>query len=65
MESGPAIFAGTAFALCGAGLLLWTGARVLHRVPVANGVSPTTAAACSAIFGALSLALATWCFGRL
>ncbi|MFD7638562.1 hypothetical protein ACFV8G_34435, partial [Streptomyces sp. NPDC059873] len=35
MESGPAIFAGTAFTLFSAALLLWTGARVLHRAPVA------------------------------
>ncbi|MFI9580263.1 hypothetical protein ACIHCQ_00040 [Streptomyces sp. NPDC052236] len=65
MESGPAIFAGTAFALFGAGLLLWTGARVRHRAPVAHGVSPATGAAVSALFGALSLALGLWCFSRL
>ncbi|MFD9219876.1 hypothetical protein ACFWDI_07585 [Streptomyces sp. NPDC060064] len=65
MESGPAIFAGTAFALFGAGLLLWTGARALHRAPVAHGVSPATAVALSTLFGAASLALGVWCFGRV
>ncbi|MCX4818335.1 hypothetical protein OG883_00110 [Streptomyces sp. NBC_01142] len=65
MESGPAIFAGTAFALFGAALLLWTGARVLHRAPVAHGVSPATAVALATLFGAASLALGVWCFGRV
>lgn len=65
MESGPAIFAGTVFALFGAGLLLWTGGRVAHRSPVAHGVSPATALALAAVFGAASLALGVWCFGRV
>ncbi|WP_405999459.1 hypothetical protein [Streptomyces sp. NBC_00829] len=65
MESGPAIFAGTAFTLFGAGLLLWTGVRLRHRAPVAHGVSPATAAGLATIFGAASLALGVWCFGRV
>lgn len=65
MESGPAIFAGTAFALFGAGLLLWTGTRLAHRAPVAHGVSPATAVALATLFGAGFLALGVWCFGRL
>ncbi|MER7813924.1 hypothetical protein QRN89_19215 [Streptomyces chengbuensis] len=65
MESGPAIFAGTAFALFGAALLIWTGARVRHRAPVAHGVNPATAAALATIFGAAFLAAGVWCFGRV
>ncbi|MGW6460120.1 hypothetical protein ACWF94_30030 [Streptomyces sp. NPDC055078] len=65
MESGPAIFAGTAFALFGGGLLLWTGVRVLHRSPVAYGVGPGTAVALTTGFGVVSLALGVWCFGRV
>jgi hypothetical protein len=65
MESGPAIFAGTAFALFGAGLLLWTGTRLAHRAPVAHGVSPATAVALATLFGAGFLILGVWCFGRL
>lgn len=65
MESGPAIFAGTAFALFGAGLLLWTGARLAHRAPVAHGVSPATAGTLATVFGVGFLALGMWCFGRL
>lgn len=65
MESGPAIFAGTAFTLFGAGLLLWTGMRLRHRASVAHGVSPATAVVFGALFGALFLTLGVWCFGRL
>ncbi|MEU0369064.1 hypothetical protein ABZ070_02165 [Streptomyces sp. NPDC006283] len=65
MESGPAIFAGAAFALFGGGLLTWTGMRLMHREPVAHGVSPATAVAFGTIFGAAFLTLAVWCFGRL
>ncbi|MFD3437012.1 hypothetical protein ACFWU3_05840 [Streptomyces sp. NPDC058685] len=65
MENGPAIFAGAAFTLFGAGLLVWTGLRVMHRAPVAHGVSPATAATLATLFGALSLALGVWCFGRV
>lgn len=65
MESGPAIFAGTAFALFGAALLVWTGARVLHRAPVAHGVSPATSVTLAALAGVSFLALGVWCFGRI
>ncbi|MFD3917794.1 hypothetical protein [Streptomyces sp. NPDC058595] len=65
MESGPAIFAGAAFALFGAALLAWTGARVLHRAPVAHGVSPTTSITLTALAGVSFLALGVWCFGRI
>ena len=40
MESGPAIFAGTVFALFGAGLLAWTGSRVRHREPRRSDPGP-------------------------
>ncbi|MFI5757974.1 hypothetical protein [Streptomyces sp. NPDC051569] len=65
MESGPAIFAGTAFTLFGAGLLLWTGARVLHRAPVAHGVRPAASIALATLSGVVFLALGLWCFGRM
>ncbi|WP_137988547.1 hypothetical protein [Streptomyces vilmorinianum] len=65
MESGPAIFAGTAFALFGAALLLWTGVRVAHREPVAHGVDTRAAATLTTIFGIAFLLLGMWCFGRL
>ncbi|MGW2108472.1 hypothetical protein [Streptomyces sp. NPDC001948] len=65
MESGPAVFAGSAFALFGAALLLWTGARVLHRTPVAHGVSPAASAALATVFGVLFLVLGVWCFTRI
>ncbi|MEU9701175.1 hypothetical protein [Streptomyces sp. NPDC047981] len=65
MESGPAIFAGTAFALFGAALLLWTGVRVAHGEPVAQGVATRVAATLATIFGLLFLLLGVWCFGRV
>lgn len=65
MESGPAIFAGLVFALFGAGLLLWTGIRVVHRAPVAHGVRTSAAATLAALAGSGALALAVWCFTRL
>ncbi|CAM5585243.1 putative protein OS=Streptomyces alboniger OX=132473 GN=CP975_19380 PE=4 SV=1 [Streptomyces alboniger] len=65
MESAPAIFAGTVFALFGAGLLLWTGVRVAHRAPVAQGVSPVASATLAALAGSGALLLAAWCFTRL
>ncbi|MEI5098635.1 hypothetical protein RB200_08125 [Streptomyces sp. PmtG] len=64
MESGPAIFAGTVFALFGAALLLWTGARVAHRAPVAHGVHQTAAATLTSLAGVAALALAVWSFTR-
>ncbi|WMX46369.1 hypothetical protein RGF97_18070 [Streptomyces roseicoloratus] len=65
MESGPAIFAGAAFTLFGAALLCWTGVRVRYGEPVAAGVAPRTAAVLTGLFGAGSLLLGIWCFGRL
>ncbi|WP_411087456.1 hypothetical protein [Streptomyces sp. 061-3] len=65
MESGPAIFAGTAFALFGAALLVWTGARVVHRAPVAHGVTPVVSTALATLFGVLFLALGVWCFTHI
>jgi hypothetical protein len=65
MESGPAIFAGVVFALFGAGLLVWTAARVRHREPVAHGVNPVASAALASIAAVIALALGTWCFTRL
>ncbi|MFC9649604.1 MULTISPECIES: hypothetical protein [unclassified Streptomyces] len=65
MESGPAIFAGTAFTLFSAALLLWTGARVLHRAPVAHGVRPAASITLATLSGVVFLALGVWCFGRI
>ncbi|WP_426403801.1 hypothetical protein ACN9M0_16210 [Streptomyces sp. R-07] len=65
MESGPAIFAGTAFTLFGGALLLWTTVRALHGGPVAYGVAPRTAVALTGLAGAAFLLLGVWCFGRL
>ena len=65
MESGPAIFAGVVFALFGAGLLTWTGVRIVHRAPVAHGVNPVTSAALTSLAGAVALALGVWCFTRI
>ncbi len=65
MESGPAVFAGTAFALFGAALLLWTGARVLHRAPVAYRVSPVASTVLATVFGVVFLVLGVWCLTRV
>lgn len=65
MESGPAIFAGAVFTLFGSGLLTWTGARTLHRAPVAQGVNPVASGALTAAVGVAALALGVWCFTRL
>ncbi|MBA2945060.1 hypothetical protein [Streptomyces himalayensis] len=65
MESGPAIFAGTVFVLFGAALLVWTGARVLHRAPVAQGVNPVASATLATVAGAGALLLGIWCFAGL
>ncbi|MFF5568126.1 hypothetical protein ACFY7Z_25490 [Streptomyces sp. NPDC012623] len=65
MENGPAIFAGTTFALFGAGLLLWTGARVVRREPVALGVRLSVSLVCATLSGVVFLALGAWCFGRM
>jgi hypothetical protein len=65
MESGPAIFAGTAFVLFGGALLMWTGVRVRHREPVAHGVSPVASATLATVAAIVALALGTWCFTHL
>ncbi|MFM9372360.1 hypothetical protein [Streptomyces sp. Da 82-17] len=65
MESGPAIFAGAVFTLFGTALLMWTGVRVRHRAPVAQGVSPVASVAVTTTVGVASLALGVWCFTRL
>ncbi|WP_370413520.1 hypothetical protein [Streptomyces fradiae] len=65
MESGPAIFAGAAFTLFGAALLLWTGVRVRQGEPVALGVAPRAAATLAVLFGGVFVLLGIWCFGRL
>ncbi|MET8677291.1 hypothetical protein ABZW18_06810 [Streptomyces sp. NPDC004647] len=63
MESGPAIFAGTVFILFGAALLLWTGARVKLRAPVAYDVSPVASVLLAILFAVASLGLGIWCLG--
>ncbi|WFB08214.1 hypothetical protein LRS74_15000 [Streptomyces sp. LX-29] len=63
MESGPAVFAGTAFVLFGAALLLWTGVRVHGRVPVAEGVRPVTGAIVSLLAGVAALGGGIWYLG--
>ncbi|MET7904769.1 hypothetical protein ABZS86_26220 [Streptomyces sp. NPDC005355] len=63
MESGPAIFAGTAFVSFGAALLLWTAARLKLRVPVVHGVSPVASATLSLLFGIAALGGGIWCLG--
>ncbi|MET9799498.1 hypothetical protein [Streptomyces sp. NPDC006368] len=65
MESGPAIFAGMAFTLFGAALLMWTAARAVHRAPVAHGVSPVAAVTFATSMGAAFVILGVWCFGRI
>ncbi|NEB77876.1 hypothetical protein G3I40_22040 [Streptomyces sp. SID14478] len=65
MESAPAVFAGTVFALFGAGLVVWTGARTAHRQPVAHGARPVASAVLAGSAGVVCLALAVWCFGQV
>ncbi|WP_030378630.1 MULTISPECIES: hypothetical protein [unclassified Streptomyces] len=65
MESGPAIFAGTVFALFGGALLTWTAVRWRHREPVADGVSPVASATVAALASAAALVAAAYCFTRL
>ncbi|MCX4676162.1 hypothetical protein OG413_12750 [Streptomyces sp. NBC_01433] len=62
MESVSAVFAGAAFALFGTALLVWTGARAVHRAPVAHGVSPVASTALATLFGVVFLGLGLWCF---
>ncbi|MEV5956510.1 hypothetical protein AB0M11_22530 [Streptomyces sp. NPDC051987] len=65
MESGPAIFAGVVFALFGAALLVWTGTRVRHGEPVAQGVSQVASATLAGLAAVISLGLAAYCLTRL
>jgi hypothetical protein len=65
MESGPAIFAGVVFALFGGGLLVWTAARVRHRAPVAQGVSPVASAALAGVAALVALGVGAWCLTRV
>ncbi|MBC9714686.1 hypothetical protein H9Y04_19190 [Streptomyces sp. TRM66268-LWL] len=64
MDSAPAIFAGTVFALFGVGLGTWTVARVAHRRPVIEQARPVMSATLSALVSAGALALGVWCFLR-
>ncbi|HZG02904.1 MAG TPA: hypothetical protein VE546_04920 [Streptomyces sp.] len=64
MESGPAAFAGAAFTLFGAGLLLWTSLRVRLREPVAEGTNPVVATVLTSLFGVAFLAVGAWVFTR-
>ncbi|MCY0943605.1 hypothetical protein [Streptomyces antarcticus] len=65
MENGPAVFAAVVFLLFGTALLVWTGARALHRAPVAEGVRPVVAVPVTLLTGGVSLALGLWCLARL
>ncbi|MFJ1808497.1 MULTISPECIES: hypothetical protein [unclassified Streptomyces] len=65
MESGPAIFTGTVFALFGSALLVWTAVRVRHREPVAQGVSPVASATLTTLASVAALAVGVWSFIRL
>ena len=65
MESGPAIFAGTVFALFGGGLLTWTVSRVRHREPVAHDVNPVASLTVVSLVAAAALVLGAWCFTRV
>ncbi|QLJ05729.1 hypothetical protein HZZ00_35055 [Streptomyces sp. NEAU-sy36] len=65
MESGPAVFAGAVFALFGAALLGWTGVRLRHREPVADGVNRVASATVAGLAGTLALVLGGYCLTRL
>ncbi|MEV8066008.1 hypothetical protein AB0P32_07670 [Streptomyces sp. NPDC085995] len=65
MESGPAIFTGTVFALFGAALLVWVANRVPRRAPVAAGVGRAASATLATLAALASLAVGVWCFTRL
>ncbi|MFD4997241.1 hypothetical protein [Streptomyces buecherae] len=65
MESGPAAFAGTAFALFGVALLLWTAVRLRQRQPVLDGSHPTVAAVLSSVLGTAALVGGIWCLGSV
>ncbi|MFJ9931052.1 MULTISPECIES: hypothetical protein [Streptomyces] len=65
MESGPAVFAGAVFALFGAALLVWTGVRLRHGEPVADGVNRVASATVAGLAGTLALVLGGYCLTRL
>ncbi|MER5545338.1 hypothetical protein ACWDBD_19175 [Streptomyces sp. NPDC001118] len=65
MESVPAIFAGTVFALFGGALLTWTGTRLKRREPVAQGVNPVASAALAGVAATVALTLGAYCLTRL
>ncbi|MFF5448905.1 hypothetical protein [Streptomyces sp. NPDC012888] len=65
MDVLPAAFAATVFLLFGAALLAWTGARLVHRAPVAEGARPVVAVPVALLAGLGALALGVWCLGRL
>jgi hypothetical protein len=65
MESGPAVFAGTTFVLFGTALLVWTGACIAQRAPVAYGVRPVVSATLATLLGVLFLALGVGFFTRI
>ncbi len=65
MESGPEVFAGAAFALFGAGLLVWTGVCVRTGHPVAEGVSRPFAALAALLAGVAFLATGGWLLATL
>jgi hypothetical protein len=65
MESGPAIFVGTVFALFGGALLAWTGVRLRHGEPVAHDVNRVASATLASVAGSGALILGVWCFTRV
>ncbi|MER6435482.1 MULTISPECIES: hypothetical protein [unclassified Streptomyces] len=65
MESGPAIFVGTAFALFGGALLTWTVVRLRQGAPIAAGVNRVASATLASVAGVGALALGMWCFTRV
>ncbi|MFG2477984.1 hypothetical protein [Streptomyces fagopyri] len=65
MESGPAIFVGTVFALFGGALLAWTVVRLRQGEPIAAGVNRVASATVASVAGAGALALGMWCFTRV
>ncbi|MHA5050324.1 hypothetical protein [Streptomyces sp. SD15] len=64
MESGPAIFVGTVFALFGGGLLTWAAMRLRQGEPIAVGVNRVASATLASVAGAGALTLGMWCFMR-
>ncbi|WP_190176513.1 hypothetical protein [Streptomyces naganishii] len=65
MESGPAIFTGTVFALFGTALLGWTTARTWRREPVATGAHRAMSVTVASVAALTALALGAWCLTRL